>query len=141
MKPRYASSINTAPAHLAELTQQEADCGLLIFRINVTDSVKIPFDSKAALHQLLQKLIDEKVPLSVGGHIDGPCEQVCRLIDAGILHGTAIQLAWSAPQHWTIRELAAETIMWEQTHDPAAIANCAFDPDSLKINDSGLDAD
>jgi hypothetical protein len=123
MKPRYASSINTSPVHLAELIQHATDRGLLIFRIKDADTVKISFESKAILHQLLQKLIDEKVPLSVGGHIDGPCEEVCRLIDAGILHGTAIQLAWSAPQHWTIRELAAETIMWEQTHDPAAIAN------------------
>ena len=132
MKPRYASSINTAPAHLAELTQQEADCGLLIFRINVTDSVKIPFDSKAALHQLLQKLIDEKVPLSVGGHMDGPFEQVCRLIDAGILHGTPIQLSWRAPQQWTLRELTARAMEWEQTHDPAEIANCSFDPANLQ---------
>lgn len=134
MNPRYASSTSTPPAHLAELIRHAADRGLLIFRINNAETVKISFDSNAVLHQLLQKLIDEKVPLSVGGHMDGACEEVCRLIDAGTLHGTAIQLAWSTPQHWTIRELVVGTIMWEQTHDPAAIANCAFDPASLKMN-------
>ncbi len=141
MNPRYASSINTPPAHLAELIRHAADRGLLIFRINNAETVKILFDGNAVLHQLLQKLLDEKVPLSVGGHFDGACEEVCRLIDAGTLHGTAIQLAWSTPQHWTMRELAAEAITWEHVHDPASIANCAFDPTSLKINNATIDSD
>ena len=134
MNPRYASSTSTPPAHLAELIRHAAGRGLLIFRIKGTNTEKVPFESEAVLHQILQKLIDEKVPLSVGGHMDGPCEEICRLIDAGTLHGTAIQLAWSAPKHWTIRELVVGTIMWEQTHDPASIANCAVDPASLKMN-------
>ncbi|MFZ6799062.1 hypothetical protein [Undibacterium sp. Di24W] len=132
MKPRYASSVNTAPAHLAELIRHARDRGLLIFRINDEDTVRIPFDSNAALHQLLQKLIDEKVPLSVGGHIDGPCEEVCSLIDAGILHGTPIQLSWRAPQQWTLRELTAKAMEWKETLDPTEIANCSFDPTSLQ---------
>ena len=141
MKPRYTSSVSTPPPHLAELIRHAVDRGLLIFRINNAETVKISFDSNAVLHQLLQKLVDEKVPLSVGGHMDGPCEEVCRLIDAGTLHGTAVQLAWSAPQHWTIRELAAETIMWEQAHEPAEIANCNFDAASLKMNGAAINSD
>jgi hypothetical protein len=132
MKPRYANSANTPPAHLAELIRHSADRGLLIFRINNAETVKISFDSNAVLHQILQKLIDEKVPLSVGGHIDGPCEEVCRLIDAGTLHGTPIQLSWRAPQQWTLRELTAKAIEWEETLDPTEIANCSFDPTSLQ---------
>ncbi len=93
---------------------------------------RIPFQTKDELYSLLQRLIAQAVPLSIGGHTPGAADEIAMLIDTGVLSGTYVEISWSGPGRWTVREIPKDALEWEQVPSPDMIANTSFNADSLK---------
>ncbi len=68
-----------------------------------SEGLEIPFSSSAEFLKLLQALMAESVPLSVGGHCIGAADEVELLMANGELDGSYVQIAWRGPQKYGVR--------------------------------------
>lgn len=91
----------------------------------------MPFNSKSELVSKLREVLTQRVPLSIGGHCTGPADEVGMLAFSGKLSYPYIEISWSSPKHWTLREVTRNAVEWEEVGDPACIANQSFNPDAL----------
>ncbi|WP_285415891.1 hypothetical protein [Pseudomonas sp. efr-133-TYG-5] len=133
LKSRYAKGQGTAPVHLAAIDAGADGAGSLLFSEPLAVHRRVPFATQAELLRLLARLLRERVPLAVGGMCPGPADAVALLIAGNQLAGPFIELSWSGPQQWTVREIPdTATTEWAAVADAATIAAMAFDPGSLQ---------
>ncbi len=131
IKSRYVKGQGKAPLHLALIHSISSESGYLQLTDNAGAEHRIPFSSHAERLRLLASLIRERVPMAVGGMCPGPADEVALLIANKALNGPYIELSWTAPQQWIVREIAGDTVEWEAESDVARIANTSFDPGFL----------
>jgi hypothetical protein len=81
---------------------------------------------------MLNSLLRQRVPIAVGGMFPGPTDEVDMLIANEVLEGPYIELSWSGPQQWTLREIDSTIAEWQPVPDASSMANVSFDPESLK---------
>ena len=130
MKPRYFQGTGEAPVHLASIVHERGNGGRLLFRVDGHESA-VAFDSKPDLLSKLQAIIAQSVPLSIGGHCPGPADEVGMLISSGKLIHPYVEISWSAPECWMVREITEGAVEWESTGELSDIANQSFNPDAL----------
>jgi len=131
MKPRFATGVGTAPVYLADISFGKSGRGVLVFTGGNVGARKVPFHSDGDLHAKLSILIRQNVPLSVGGHAVGPADRVAMLIESGKLNGPYIDISWSRPEHWTVRERVKGAVEWQPVARADTFASINFDPDSI----------
>ncbi|MCV2223799.1 MULTISPECIES: hypothetical protein [Pseudomonas] len=90
------------------------------------------YTSHAELLCMLNILLRQRVPIAVGGMLPGPADEVEMLIANEVLEGPYIELSWSGPQQWTLREIDSTTAEWQSVPSAQSMANVTFDPKSLK---------
>lgn len=132
---RYAKGSGHPPLHLASITANGAEAGELRFTLANAEVLRIAFASHAEQVRMLERLITERVPFAVGGMCPGPADEVDMLIATAELAGPYIELAWTAPQQWVVRETSSVASEWLQVAEASMIANPSFDPNSLKFFD------
>jgi hypothetical protein len=81
---------------------------------------------------MLNILLRQRVPIAVGGMLPGPADEVDMLTANELLEGPYIELSWSGPQQWTLREIDSTTAEWQPVPSAQSMANVTFDPKSLK---------
>lgn len=131
MRPRFASSTLEPPVYVDSIVRHTHHAGFIRFKLGRGEFIEIPFASQLEFRSLVQRLIDERVPLSVGGALAGAIDEALLLIKDGVLNGCPIQISWTAPETWTIRESWPESFQWDEAIKAEAIANCKFDPRTL----------
>ncbi|PTY36294.1 hypothetical protein BGP77_03005 [Saccharospirillum sp. MSK14-1] len=131
MKPRYFQGIGEAPAHLSHIFHDRSDdAGRLQFK-KEGHEFEVAFESTSDLLSKLQTILTDSVPLSVGGNVPGPVDEVGFLIESGKLQGPYIEISWSAPGCWTVREIIDGALEWKKADCLSDIVNQAFNPESL----------
>lgn len=135
IKSRYAKGQGQAPLHLALIHCAADESGYLQLTDNAGAAHRVPFRSHAERLSLLTRLIRERVPMAVGGMCPGPADEVALLIANSEHSGPFIELSWTAPQQWIVREIAGDTVEWEAESDVARIANTTFDPGLLSVSE------
>lgn len=124
MKPRYAEGTGVSPIHVASIRREHDGRGAFVLSGSGAEGREISFSSDTDFLELLHALIAESVALSVGGHCLGPAEEAALLISNGELDGSYVEISWTAPEHWTLREISKGTVPpWERAADPRLIAN------------------
>jgi hypothetical protein len=83
---------------------------------------------------MLDSLLRQRVPIAVGGMLKGPADEVDMLIANEVLEGPYIELSWSGPQQWTLREIDFTIAEWQPVPDARCMANVSFNPKSLKCS-------
>lgn len=131
MKPRYARGSGQAPTHLSYIRRERLSIGTFVFSDSSVQK-QVSFVTHAEFLDLLRKLMAASVPLSVGGHCSGPADEVAMLIAEGELNGSYIEISWSGPGQWVVREIVKSATEWEQVSSPSLFANTSFNPDALK---------
>ncbi len=131
MKPRYARGTGQAPTHVSAIHRKRLNRGTFVFS-DGNNQKQVSFVTHAEFLDLLQKIMAASVPLSVGGHCPGPADEVAMLIAAGELKGSYIEITWSGPNQWVVREIVKSTTEWEQVSAPSLFTNTSFNPDALK---------
>ena len=134
MKSRFATGIGVPPVHLSAINLDSARHGLLIFSGGSTGPRRIAFRSEADLCTKLNILLQRAVPVAVGGHIAGPADQVGMLIDSGKLNGKYIEISWSSPDHWIVREMINGAVEWESVTRADCFVTTDFDPTAIEDN-------
>lgn len=134
MKPRYARGFGQAPTHVSSIHRERLNKGTFVFS-DSNGQKQVSFVTHAEFLDLLRKLMAASVPLSVGGHCPGPADEVAMLIASGELNGSYIEISWSGPEQWIVREILKSATEWEQVSAPFLFANTSFNPDALKRAD------
>ncbi len=132
MTPRFASSIDEAPVFVELIARHSLHSGLIRFKVGRNESVDISFANQVEFNSMFQMLINERVPFSVGGAAVGSIDEAQLLIQDGVLQGIPIEISWSSPDKWTVREVSSGSLQWDEVIQTDEIANCRFDPNSLK---------
>ena len=130
MKPRYFQGTGEAPIHLASLVHERGTSGRLLFRGEGHESAVV-FASKPDLLSKLQAIMAQLVPLSIGGHCPGPADEVRMLVPLAKLNHPYVEISWSAPGRWIVREITEGAVEWESAGDLSDITNQPFNPDAL----------
>jgi hypothetical protein len=110
----------------------DADTGSLVFAHSEVGEHRVPYTSRAELLSLLNSLLRQRVPIAVGGMLPGPADEVDMLIANDVLEGPYIELSWSGPGQWTLREIDGTAGQWQPIPDARSMANVSFDPQSLR---------
>jgi hypothetical protein len=131
---RYSKGSGRPPTHLALISSVDADTGSLVFAHTEVGEHRVPYTSRAELLSLLNSLLRQRVPIAVGGMFPGPADEVDRLIANEVLEGPYIELSWSGPGQWTLREIDGIAGQWQLVADTRSMANVSFDPESLKYS-------
>ena len=131
IESRYAKGQGQAPLHLALIHSATDESGYLQLVDKAGAEHRVLFSSHAERLSLLTRLIRERVPMAVGGMCPGPADEVALLIANKALNSPFIELSWTAPQQWIVREIAGNTVGWVAESDVASIANTSFDPGFL----------
>jgi hypothetical protein len=108
--------------------------GSLVFAYTEVGDYRVHYTSRAELLCILNSLLHQRVPIAVGGMLPGPADEVDILIANKVLEGPYIELSWSGPQQWTLREIDSTTAEWQPVPDIRSMANVSFDPKSLKCS-------
>lgn len=132
MKPRFASAIDEPPVYVKLVARQSLHSGFIRFNVGGNECVDISFANQLEFIRMFQKLIDERVPFSAGGASIGSIDEAQILIKDRVLRGSPIEISWSSPDKWTIREISVESLEWDEVAHAEEIANCRFDPNTLK---------
>ena len=132
MKPRFASAIDEPPVYVKLIARQSLHSGFIRFHVGGNECVDISFANQLELNAMFQRLIDERVPFSAGGASIGSIDEAQILIKDGVLRGRLIEISWSSPNKWTIREISFESLEWDEAAHAEEIANYRFDPNTLK---------
>ncbi|TMU76877.1 hypothetical protein FGA82_19405 [Pseudomonas fluorescens] len=131
---RYSKGSGRPPTHLTLISSVDADSGSLVFADSEVGEHGVHYTSRAELLSLLNSLLRQRVPIAVGGMLPGPADEVDMLIASKALDGPYIELSWSGPGHWTLREKDATAGQWQLVADARSMANVSFDPLSLKFS-------
>lgn len=131
---RYSRGSDRPPTHLALISSGDADTGSLVFAHTEVGEYSVHYTSRAELLSMLNSLLRQRVPIAVGGMLPGPADEVHMLIAKELLEGPYIELSWSGPRQWTLREIDATTGQWQLVADTRSMANVSFDPKSLKYS-------
>lgn len=131
---RYVKGSGRPPLHLASIDSSGAVAGDLVFTLANAAVLRIAFACHTERVGMLQRLIAERVPFAVGGMCPGPADEVGLLIDNGALTGPHLELSWSGPQQWVVREIAKNAHDWLPESDIGKITNPSFDPHSLSVD-------
>ncbi|MGF6488081.1 hypothetical protein ABH904_001854 [Pseudomonas frederiksbergensis] len=118
--------------HLTLISSVDSVMGNLVFACPGVEEYRMQYTSRAELLYMLNSLLRQRVPFAVGGMLPGPADEVDMLIANKVLEGPYIELSWSGPQQWTLREIDATTAEWQPVPDARSMANVSFDPKSLK---------
>ncbi|PMQ09300.1 Glutathione-dependent formaldehyde-activating enzyme [Pseudomonas sp. AD21] len=130
--PRYAKGSGQPPVHLASINSTDSMTGHLLFAGVAAGERKITFTSHAELVRLLNELMLARVPFAAGGMCPGPADEASVLIADAELAGPYLELSWTGPQQWVVRQITDTCGQWQLAPDISEIANTSFDPDSLK---------
>ncbi|MFJ2279965.1 hypothetical protein ACIOUG_02375 [Pseudomonas sp. NPDC087803] len=130
--PRYAKGSGQPPVHLAAINSSDSTTGHLVFAGAAAGERTMLFTSNAELVHLLNELMLARVPFAVGGMCPGPADEVALLIANAQLVGPYLELSWTGPQQWVVRQMANNPGQWQLAADLSEIANTSFDPESLK---------
>jgi hypothetical protein len=131
IQPRYAEGTGEAPFHLSSVNRERLSKGAFIFSGQGAEGRKIVFTSNVEFLAIFRTLMAESVPLSIGGHCIGPADEVALLISSGELLGSYIEISWSGPEKWTLREIGKGHPPWERVDVQKLIPNTSFNPDTL----------
>lgn len=132
---RYSKGSGRPPTHLTLISSLDADTGSLVFaHTEVGGEHRVHYTSRVELLSMLNSLLRQRVPIAVGGMLPGPADEVDMLIANEVLEGPYIELSWSGPQQWTLREIGATAAQWQPEPDTRNMANVSFDPESLKFS-------
>ncbi|WDR37833.1 hypothetical protein NN484_08860 [Pseudomonas serboccidentalis] len=129
--PRYAKGSGQPPVHLASINSTDSTTGYLMFAGAAAGERKITFTSHAERVRLLNELMLARVPFAVGGMCPGPADEVALLIASAALAGPYLELSWTGPQQWVVRQMTNSADQWQLEPDVSEIANTSFDPVSL----------
>ncbi len=132
MRPRFARSNLEPPVYVDLVVRHTHQAGLIRFNLGHGEFIEIPFASQLEFNILFQRLIDEQVPLSAGGALAGAIDEALLLVKDGMLKGYPIEISWSSPETWTVREIGPESFQWDEVSQVETIANCQFDPRTLQ---------
>ena len=131
---RYSTGSGPPPTHLTLISSVDAETGSLVFADTEVGKHRVHYTSRAELLSMLNSLLRQRVPIAVGGMLPGPADEVDMLIANDVLEGPYIELSWSGPGQWTLREIDATAGHWQQVPDARSMANVSFDPKSLKCS-------
>jgi hypothetical protein len=131
---RYSKGSGRPPTHLTLISSLDADTGSLVFADTEGGEHRVHYTSRVELLSLLKSLLRQHVPIAVGGMLPGPADEVDRLIANEVLEGPYIELSWSGPGQWTLREIDGTAGQWQLVADTRSMANVSFDPESLKFS-------
>lgn len=113
MVPRYFISSGRPPLYVAAIIRVDAHRGYCLLQDIDKGELKRSFSNNAELINILQKIIDERIPLSVGAHCPGPADEAILWVNAGRLSGVPIMISWQSKDRWSIREYAPDGTQWE----------------------------
>ncbi|MFZ3283935.1 hypothetical protein [Pseudomonas sp.] len=130
---RYSTGSGRPPTHLTLISSVDTETGSLVFADTEIGEHSVQYTSRAELLSMLNSLLRQRVPIAVGGMLPGPADEVDVLIASKLLEGPYIELSWSGPGRWTLREIDATAGQWQQVPDARSMANVSFDPGSLKF--------
>lgn len=136
--PRYAKGSGQPPVHLASINSSDSTTGDLVFAGSAAGERTMPFTSHAELVRLLNELMLARVPFAVGGMCPGPADEAALLIANAELAGPYLELSWTGPQQWVVRQISNSCDQWQLESDASRIANTSFDPESLKASSRTL---
>lgn len=128
MKSRFASAIDEPPVYVKLVARQSLHSGFIRFNVGGNECVDISFANQLEFIRMFQKLIDERVPFSAGGASIGSIDEAQILIKDRVLRGSPIEISWSSPDKWTIREISVESLEWDEIAHAEEIANCRLTP-------------
>lgn len=130
IKPRYSKGSGLPPVHLSWVSSEDSVTGDLVFAHPVSGEHRVPCASRAELLDMFNTLVLKRVALAVGGMLPGPADEIAMLIA-----GPYVELSWSGPQQWTLRETINGASEWQPVPEADGIANVSFDPESLRRTD------
>jgi hypothetical protein len=133
IKLRYTKGSGTPPIHLASIDWGNPESGEFIF--SGACEHREPFTSRPRFLSRLQQLIQQRVPLAIGGMCPGPADEVALLIAKKELQGLYIELSWTGSQRWILREVSGDSEQWELEPDASKIANSTYNPMTLNGSD------
>ena len=105
----------------------------LVFIDGTNSEFRINFASKAQLISMLRELMNQRIPCSVGGHGLGAAEEIELLISDGVLEGTYVEISWTSPSNWLLREKVQGAAVWDEVTEPSVFSNTSFDLKTLSI--------
>jgi len=59
----------------------------------------------------------------------GPADEAALLIANAELAGPYLELSWTGPQQWVVRQISNSCDQWQLESDASRIANTSFDPE------------
>lgn len=129
MKPRFAKGTGKAPIYLSAIIRQSHGRGEFVFG---QDEARVRFTSSRQFIEIFQMLIERSVALSVGGLCPGPADEASMLLASGELIGEHVEISWSSPEHWVVREMKHGALEWEEVLDHGCIVNNSFKADDFQ---------
>src|SRR3546814_1193016 len=100
MKPKFAVATGPEPIYLAAVHLGRDKQSTLVFSGGGRPKETFALSSREQLILALQILLNERVALSVGGHVPGPAELVQMHQASGELRGSYVQISWSGTGSW-----------------------------------------
>lgn len=132
MKLRFATGSGCPPVYLNAITHDKEGRGQLQFAGGAGGALlPVIFRSEADLYTKLSALLQRAVPISVGGHSPGAAAEVAMLLEIGKLNGRYVEISWSRPDHWTVREMIKGAVEWESVARADTFVMAHFDPTSI----------
>ena len=114
------------PPHLSLIERDAAGKGRLV--VSAPHGTRtVAFGNEAEMLAALQRVIERRIPLSVGGHAMGPADEAGFLFDAGKLRGPYLQISWTKPGSWTVHEIDGHATEWDQV-EAAELVAASFEP-------------
>lgn len=127
MKFRYAEGNGIAPIHVTSIRRDRGGSGAFVLVDQGSACQEIRFSSNAEFLQIFRTLMAENVALSVGGHCAGPADEAALLLSSGELEGLYVQISWSNPERWTVREMSRNyALPWVKVAEPSIIVKTTF---------------
>src|SRR3546814_2611986 len=109
MKPKFAVATGPEPIYLAAVHLGRDKQSTLVFSGGGRPKETFALSSREQLILALQILLNERVALSVGGHVPGPAELVQMHQASGELRGSYVQISWSGTGSWEVRRSEEHT--------------------------------
>lgn len=120
---RYYLGEGEPPRYLAAIHMEALSSGELVFAGGEAPRHTLKFADQSELHRRLRQLLASRLPMATSGMVPGPVDEVAALIAQGRLEGPYVELAWSGPGQWVLREHLEGVEVWRKVADFADWVN------------------
>jgi hypothetical protein len=105
MTPRCVTGSGHPPRYVSQIRYRRGEGGTLHLEGGYARDESIDFSSRPDLLEQCRILAERHILFSLGGHVPGPADEMMMWHDDGSLSVSFLQISWTGPQQWVIREI------------------------------------